>query len=90
MATPPFIHPMTEIDLGIVRSIKGMVGQDPTTSYLTDSRQSVDKTMKKIQEIKANIHPLGLQWVLFPGHSPVGLLGCGNRPMSLIVAPMAP
>jgi len=59
----PFIHPKDKIDLGIARAVTGMMGQDPATSYLTDSRQSVDKTMKKIQEIKANIHPVALQFL---------------------------
>jgi hypothetical protein len=59
----PFIHPMDKIDLGIARAVKGMMGQDPATSYLTDSRQSVDKTMRKIQDIKATIHPLALQFL---------------------------
>jgi len=54
---------MDKIDLGIARAVTGMMGQDPATSYLTDSRQSVDKTMKKIQEIKANIHPVALQFL---------------------------
>jgi hypothetical protein len=59
----PFIHPKDKIDLGIARAITGMMGQAPATSYLTDSRQSVDKTMKKIQEIKANIHPVALRFL---------------------------
>ena len=54
---------MDKIELGIARAVKGMLRQDPTTSYLPDSRQSVDKTMKKIQEIKANIDPLALQFL---------------------------
>jgi hypothetical protein len=54
---------MDTIDLGIARAVKGMIGQDPATSYLTDSRQSVDKTIKKIQDIKATINPVALQFL---------------------------
>ena len=59
----PFIHPDSVNKLSIARAVKGMIGQDPATSYLTDSRQSVDKTMRKIQDIKATINPVALQFL---------------------------
>ena len=61
----PFIDPNDKIKLDIARLFQraSQKEKDPATSYLTDSRQSVDKTMKKIQEIKANIHPEALRFL---------------------------
>lgn len=57
-----FIHPIDEINLGLSRITERALQKDPKTSYLKDSRQSVDETMKKIQEIKGAMHPLALQF----------------------------
>ena len=61
----PFIDPNDKIKLDIARLFQraSQKEKDPATSYLTDSRQSVDKTMKKIQELEANIHPDALHFL---------------------------
>ena len=62
MATS-FIHPDDENYLRFSRAIQRINGRSPNASYLTDSRQSVDKTMNKIQEMKGTMHPLALKFL---------------------------
>lgn len=58
-----FVDPNDEIMLGISRVVKDIARTTPNTSYLTDSRRSVDKTKNKIQEIEGTMHPLALKFL---------------------------